>query len=324
MSTAGLVSVIIINFNSRNYIFDCLKSLECQTYRTIEILIIDNSSTDGSSEILKSYETNIPYKYYRLENNMGSSYANNYGINNAKGEYLLILNADVFLDRDFIEKSIIAFEYKNNVGTVVGKLVSNKNNSIIDSVGVKIYAEGFGRDIGYGENDSGQYDKACIVDGACCAAAIYKREMLEDLGYGDEYFDEDFFAFYEDLDLSYRSNSMGWKTLYTPEARGQHVRGGSTQSVSEFVKYLSSRNILFFLIKTYRPETIKAKFCWILYLLIKLFYINKKRFFYDYYKLRNNFKNKKKFLENKHKVKLNYFDSYIWERAKKIVSISTN
>ncbi len=320
MSNSKLVSVVIINFNSGKYIFDCIRALESQSYNAVEIVVVDNFSSDGSSELLGNYISCIPFKYYLLEKNMGASYANNYGIHKASGQFLLVLNADVFLDKLFIEKCILAFEKQRKIGTVVGKLLSAKDPLIIDSVGVKIYSEGFGKDLGYGERDFGQYDTESYVDGACCAAAVYKRDMLEDIRFGDEYFDEDYFAFYEDLDLSYRASLMGWVTLYIPEAKGRHVRGGSTQAVTSFVKYLASRNIILFLIKSYKPQTLKARFNCYLYIFIKLMFINKLRLLIDYYRLRNKIKVKKAFLKSRANFKIYYNDSYIWERVKKITA----
>lgn len=322
MSDSKLVSVVVINFNSGKYIFDCIRAVESQTYNSVEIVVVDNFSSDGSSELLENYKSCIPFKYYFLDKNMGASYGNNYGIHKASGQFLLVLNADVFLEKFFIEKCILAFDKQSKIGTVVGKLLSAKDPLILDSVGVKIYSEGFGKDLGYGEKDFGQYDTESFVDGACCAAAVYKRDMLEDIRFGDEYFDEDYFAFYEDLDLSYRASLMGWETLYTPGATGRHVRGGSTQAVTSFVKYLASRNIILFLIKTYKPQTLKAKFNSFLYLFIKLIFIDKVNFLIDYYRLRNKIKEKKVALKGRVKFKNHYYDSYIWERIKKIAGKS--
>jgi GT2 family glycosyltransferase len=241
MMDQPLVSVVIINFNSNDFIWRCLEALKNQTYKNIEIFVIDNASDDGSSEKLQNINDKR-FNYHRFEKNVGSSVANNYGIKHSIGEYILILNADVFLTESYIEKTMNAFKKNELIGTVTGKLLSEANKKIIDTTGIILFKEGVGHERGMGEEDTGQYDFEDYVVGACCAAAMYKRKMLEDIRYKDEYYDEDYFAFVEDLDLSVCSILMGWKTLYTYEAVGYHVRGGSTSSMSDFVKFLNLRN----------------------------------------------------------------------------------
>jgi GT2 family glycosyltransferase len=247
-----LVSVVIINFNSGKYIFKCLDKLKAQTYKNIEIIIIDNCSTDGSDKKLEAISKKEAYYYFYSHENMGASKANNMGINNSHGKYVLVLNADMFLETDYIDKCINIFKEDSAVGTVVGKFLSVFDHRIIDSAGIEIYKEGMGGERGIGEIDHGQYDKAEYIAGACCAAAIYRREMLDSIKYKQEYFDEDFFAFIEDVDLSVRALLKGWKTFYRPDAIAYHVRGGSTKNVSDAVLYLAYRNRLYFYEKTFK------------------------------------------------------------------------
>lgn len=269
-----LVSVVIINFNSDKFIWRCLEALEKQTYKNLEIFVVDNASTDGSSERLQSID-NDNFNYYKFETNVGSSVANNYGIKSSSGEFVLILNADVFLSEDYIEKSLIAFNKDNKIGTVTGKLLSESNHKIIDTTGIILFKEGVGHERGMGEEDNGKYDIEDYVVGACCAAAMYKREMLEDIRYEDEYYDEDYFAFVEDLDLSVCATLLGWKTLYTYKALAYHVRGGSTSSMSDFVKYLNIRNSEIFFNKFFKNNKKVFIYHFILKVL-RYFTINKK------------------------------------------------
>jgi len=242
---AGLVSVVIINFNSAAHIERCLQAIEEQTYPRIEILVIDNGSSDGSLITLQHMANMGSITLFTGEN-VGSSKANNIGIRESKGEYVLILNADAFPLPGYIEKCVAGFRKGDHVGTVIGKLVSDTNISIIDSTGIYIYREGVAVDRGQGEIDRGQYDKEEIVDGACCAAAMYCRPMLDDIRIGGEYYDEDFFAFLEDVDLSFHAALRGWRTFYIPSAIARHVRGGSSGTMSEFTCYLHERNTLLF------------------------------------------------------------------------------
>lgn len=237
----GLISVVIINFNSDKYIWNCLECIRAQTYNKLEVFVIDNCSSDGSSEKLQKIQGDDFY-YHRFDTNVGSSVANNYGIKNSHGEFVLVLNADVFLNKDYVEQSIKEFGRDEKIGTVTGKLLSESNNQVIDTTGIIVFKEGVGAERGMGEVDNGQYDFVDYVVGACCASALYKREMLEDIEYEGEFFDEDMFAFVEDFDLAIMSTLLGWKTLYVYRAVGFHVRGGSTKNVSEFVRYLNIRN----------------------------------------------------------------------------------
>lgn len=268
------ISCVIINYNSGNYIYDCIAALESQTYPNLEIIVVDNCSTDGSSAVLSHYKSTRSYRYFHLNNNKGASFANNYGISKTDSEYVLILNADAFLNKCFIENCILEARKHTRVGTIIGKLVSFADKNVIDSVGIKIYREGFGSDLGYGESDVGQFESTKFVDGACCAAAIYDRNMLNDVKFNDYFFDEKFFAYYEDLDLSYRSTVRGWNTLYVADALGYHVRGGSTQSVSKFVSYLAKRNIIFFILGSYICTSYKDAFLKYIYITYKLLNID--------------------------------------------------
>lgn len=245
------VSVVIINFNSGKYIFKCLEHVRAQTHRNLETLVVDNASSDGSSERLAAMAAAGEIRYHRLETNGGSSKANNFGIRNTDGEFVLILNADAFLGPDYVFRCLAAFSADPEIGTVVGKLVSSHDNTIIDCAGITLFREGMTIDRGMREKDVGQYAKPELVAGACCAAALYRRRMLEAVRLDDEYYDEDFFAFREDVDLSVRSTLLGWKTLYIPDAVAQHVRGGTNERGSEFVEFLGLRNLHFYYIKTF-------------------------------------------------------------------------
>lgn len=301
MINNSLVSVVIINFNSDKFIWRSLEALDKQTYKNLEIFVVDNASTDGSSEKLQNINRK-DFNYYKFETNVGSSVANNYGIKNSNGKFVLILNADVFLSEDYIEKSIIAFNKDTKIGTVTGKLLSESNHKIIDTTGIILFKEGVGHERGMDEEDNGQYDIEDYVVGACCAAAMYKREMLEDIRYEDEYYDEDYFAFVEDLDLSVCATLLGWKTLYTYKALAYHVRGGSTSSMSDFVKYLNIRNSEIFFDKFFKNN----KKIYIYHFILKVL-----RYFTINQKIRNDVGISLKELKSKQLDKRLYFSKKI-------------
>lgn len=245
---SGLVSVVIINFNSGAHIQRCIENVEAQSYAPIEILVVDNGSTDGSLELLQRMQKEGRLRLF-AGTNVGSSRANNLGIRASSGEFVLVLNADAFPMPDYINICVAAIRKDESVGTAVGKLVSDSDTSIIDSAGIYFYREGVATERGFGERDCGQYDEQEFVDGACCAAALYRRSMLEDIRIGDEFYDEDFFAFMEDAEISFHASMRGWRTLYIPAAMVRHVRGGSSGQLSEFVFYLNERNSRLFLRK---------------------------------------------------------------------------
>lgn len=254
MVQPGMVSVVIINFNSRAYIERCISRIEAQNYPQVEILVIDNGSSDGSLFLVQRMESEGRLRLF-AGTNVGSSRANNLGIRESNGEYILVLNADAFPFPDYIERCVASFRNDELIGTVIGKLVSDSDTTIIDSAGIYFYREGIAVDRGFGEKDRGQYDKEEFIDGACCAAAMYRRSMLEDIRIGEEFYDEDFFAFVEDSEISFHAGIRGWRTLYLPSALVRHVRGGSSGKITEFSYYLNARNIMLFLRKDFALVT---------------------------------------------------------------------
>lgn len=248
----GLVSVGIINYNSGHCIFKALDHLESQTYRPIEIIIIDNASSDGSDARLTALMYTGPLQFIRLRENVGFSRANNIAIRASRGEYFLALNADAFLAPDYVEHCVKMMWENPETGMVGGKLLSDSNPRIIDSAGMRISKEGLAAERGIGAVDSGQFDTAQEIIGVCAAAALYRRQMLEDIKQNGEYFDEDFFAYHEDVDLCVRSVLQGWKNWYCPAAIARHMRGGSTATMSDTIFHLNWRNTRYMYAKTWR------------------------------------------------------------------------
>jgi GT2 family glycosyltransferase len=250
--TPGLVSIGIINYNSGHYIFRALDHLLSQTYQSIEIIVVDNASSDGSESRLATLARAGQLSYLRLRENVGFSRANNIAIRASHGEFFLALNADAFLAADYIENCIRLLGSDRQIGMVGGKLLSDRDPRIIDSAGTLISKEGLAIERGNGAPDFGQFDTPCEIVGVCAAAALYRREMLEDIKQCGEYFDEDFFAYHEDVDLCVRSILQGWKIWYCPSAAATHVRGGSTSGMSREALYLNWRNNSYLYFKTWR------------------------------------------------------------------------
>lgn len=250
-----VVSVNIVTFNGEKYIKDCLNSVFGQSYRKVEVLVIDNNSEDKTKEILEeisgSKNSKIPkIKKIFNQTNLGFSKAHNEGIKRSKGEYILCLNQDVVLDKNFLEESVFVLEKDKKIGALQGKLLRKEEPDRIDSAGLVIFKNRRVINRAQGEKDEGGFDKEEEVFGVDGAAPVYRREALEDAKIKDEYFDEDFFCYKEDVDLSWRMRLFGWKCFYEPQAIGWHWRGAGERATKEIIKILKERKKLSLFAKT--------------------------------------------------------------------------
>ena len=225
---SDLVSVTLVTYNSGRFIKRCLDSVLEQKYSFKEIIVIDNNSIDGTADILEQFEDRCRVVYN--QENVGFAAAQNQAIGMAKGEWVLALNPDVLLLPNFIGALVEAGKLDPKVGTVCGKLLTMSANFVIpdqpqvDSTGIYFNPMLRHLDRGSLEVDNGHYLKYEYVFGATAAAALYRREMIEDIALDGEFFDNDFFVYREDADVAWRAQLLGWRCLYTPYARGYHVR----------------------------------------------------------------------------------------------------
>ena len=228
MIRSDLVSVTLVTYNSGRFIKRCLDSVLEQKYNLKEIIVIDNNSTDGTADILEQFEDRCLVVYN--QENVGFAAAQNQAIGMSKGEWVLALNPDVLLLPNFIGALVEAGKLDPKVGTVCGKLLTMSANFVIpdqpqvDSTGIYFNPMLRHLDRGSLEVDNGHYLKYEYVFGATAAAALYRREMIEDIALDGEFFDNDFFVYREDADVAWRAQLLGWRCLYTPYARGYHVR----------------------------------------------------------------------------------------------------
>jgi GT2 family glycosyltransferase len=222
----GKVSAIVLNWNGGGFVVQCLESLLEQTYPHLEILVVDNGSSDGSLEVIRERFRDLP----RLEmgENLGYCRANNQAIPHADGEFLLFLNTDVILEPDYLEHAVRSFADSPRVGMVSGKLL-RFGGEVIDTTGQFLSRSRKTVERGYNRQDEPRYSEPGPVFSVCGAAALYRRRMVEELEVGTEFFDEDFFAFHEDLDIGWRAQNFGWTGRYNPKAIGYHFRGGWLQ-----------------------------------------------------------------------------------------------
>ena len=225
---APLVSILITTFNSAATLAACLDSLGKQDYPRCELIIVDNASTDATREMLRG--TPAGAQVILNPQNVGFAAGQNQAIRKSRGQWLLSLNPDVVLQPSFISHLLAAAESQPNVGTVCGKLLrwqpgaAEEKSNTIDSTGIYFLPNLRHLDRGAEQADAGQYDQLEYVFGATGAAALFRREMVQDVSIEGEFFDEDFFAYREDADLAWRAQILGWHCLYVPEGVGWHQR----------------------------------------------------------------------------------------------------
>ena len=228
MTRSDFVSVTIVTFNSGRFIKRCLESVLDQNHPLKEIIIIDNNSTDGTIDILEPFEDRCRIIYN--EENIGFAAAQNQAIAASTAEWILTLNPDVLLLQGFIEALVAAGNVEPSVGTVCGKLLTMSSTfdfpeePLVDSTGIYFTPNLRHLDRGSLEVDNGHFRNYEYVFGATAAAALYRREMIDDIEINGEFFDADFFVYREDADVAWRAQLMGWKCLYAPYAKGYHVR----------------------------------------------------------------------------------------------------
>lgn len=251
------VSIIILAFNSIEFIESCLESLFTQDYNSFEVILIDNGSKDGTANFIKERYPKI--KLIENKRNLGACRARNQGIEIAKGNWMLTLDCDIILEKDFLKNIMRLTE---NLGESVGIIqpkILTKDKKTIYSCG--IYLSKFLRrfyDIGRGNFDKGQFSTVRYVFGACSAAAFYNKKMLEEIKEKTGYFDERFFFLVEDVDVAWRAQTKGWKAVYYPEATCYHI-GNSSDYNKKMRQYLCFRNRYYSIIKNERLRNYAIK-----------------------------------------------------------------
>ena len=239
------VSVIILNWNGRSYLDDCLGSLASQSFRDFEVVLLDNGSADRSADYVRA---RYPWvRLVELPANAGFAGGNNRALAFCRGEYLVTLNNDTRVATDFLQALVAAAAAHPRAGMVAAKMLNFSDGRTIDSVGIRPGRDGMAYNVGVGEADRGQYDRSGAVFGPCAGAALYRRALLDDVGF----FDEDFFAYYEDVDLAWRARLAGWEAVAAPRAVVYHVHSGTSGRGSPFTVYHIHRNKWFTLLKNW-------------------------------------------------------------------------
>jgi GT2 family glycosyltransferase len=264
------ISIIIPTFNSIEFIGSCLDSIFAQDYQEFEVIVIDNNSQDGTVGFIKE---NYP-QVILIENrqNLGACKARNQGIEIALGSWIVTLDCDIILERNFISQILEAIKsLSSKIGMIQTKILKSDRKTIY-STGIYLSFLRRFYDMGKDRINNGQFNDSKYIFGACCAAAVYNRRMLEEIRDDTGYFDERFFFLVEDVDLAWRVKKKGWKALYCPEAICYHL-GNSSGFNKKLRQYLCFRNRYYLILKNNNIHTARNIVIILLYDLPRLFYL---------------------------------------------------
>lgn len=274
------VSVVIPNYNGKKYLETCMNSLMKQSLKPEEIIIVDNASKDGSIEYI---EQNFKDKVTLicLNENYGFSKAVNEGIRNSKSDFVALLNNDTELDERWLEELYKCIQKDENIFSCCSKMLRFTERNIIDDAGDEYTLFGWGNKIGDGKQ-SEIYDEDREVFSSCAGAAIYRKSILQKIGL----FDENFFAYLEDMDISYRARVYGYKNYYASKAKVYHIGSATSGSRhNSFKVKLAARNSIYLIFKNMPIPQIILNFMFIFIgIIVKWIYFLIKGFGIDYIK----------------------------------------
>lgn len=229
------LTVVIPNYNGKHFLKECFESLKNQNY-SFKVIVIDNASQDGSVDYIeKNYPT---FTLIENKKNLGFATAVNQGIKASNSEYILLLNNDVELELNSVSTLLKCIKKDENIFAVSSKMIQYNDKSKMDDAGDEYTIFGWTWRVGYGKSPE-KFTKEREIFSVCAAAAVYRRNIFEKIGY----FDENFFAYMEDVDISYRARINGYKCFYCPDAVVYHV--GSLTSGSRYNAFkirLAARN----------------------------------------------------------------------------------
>ncbi len=269
MNDESLVSIIILNYNAGKLLLNCVESIKKSKYNNLEIIIVDNISSDNSQTECKEKFPDI--KLIQNDENFGYCEGNNIGIRNAKGEYIIILNPDTIVEENSINELVSAYK-KIGDGLFQPKILSLHEEDILQSTGNMIQIFGFGFAKDKGEKNTKQEEKIEKIGYASGTCLFTSKRIFEKIGY----FDKFLFLYHDDLDLGWRAAQIGINSYYVPKSKIFHVESYSLKWSSKKFYWLE-RNRKYCLQTHYSKETYsKIKFSlFVVDMLVWLFYLSK-------------------------------------------------
>jgi GT2 family glycosyltransferase len=252
-----LVSVIVVNYNGRHLLEDCLGSLVKQGFRDFETILVDNGSTDGSVDFVSERYPDV--RTVRNPENLGFGGGVNAGLKHAEGRYIALLNNDAVAHEDWLgDLAAAAMRSSGEFGIWASKILSFQDPETIDTAGHLLYPDGLNIGRGKGERDSAEYDREEEVLIASGCAAMFLKDVFDTAGG----FDEDFFAYGDDTEMGLRARLMGWKCLFVPSSVVYHKGSETMGRHSPLKAYYIERNRIWVLVKCFP----------LLYILLSPFY----------------------------------------------------
>ena len=251
-----MISVVILNFNGKRYLENCLLLFVHSDIQELR--------SDTSRQWFLRWKRRVSRSAYpsvlliKNKKNLGFAGGTNAGIRQAKGEFILTLNNDTYVDNRFLERLVMPMILDNGIGMCAPKMLLYDDR--INSTGICISRSGAAWDRGMFEMDEGQYDTPEEVFGPCAGAALYRKKMFDEIGL----FDEDFFLYVEDVDLAFRGRLAGWKCLYVPDAKVHHIYGGTLAPGSDLSVYYGNRNITWYLVKNLPINLLIESLPWVI------------------------------------------------------------
>ncbi len=239
-------SVIVLTWNGMHLLEECLDSVLAQTFREFEIFVVDNGSSDGSADwVTERWGDRVTV--VALPANRGYAGGNNAGIALARGEYIVLLNNDTAVDPGWLLALSAAIRRHPEAGMFTPKILNHYRRDEIDNTGIVIYPDGLARGRDRLDRDDGRFDKEgeALCPSGC--AGVYRRRMLDEVGW----LDDAFFAYGEDVDLGLRARWAGWGCHYVPEARVYHKYSATTGTYSPEKAFLAERNRIWILFRNF-------------------------------------------------------------------------
>jgi len=242
------VTALVLNWNGGEVVADCLRSLQAQDYPALQVLVVDNASTDGSAERIARDFPDV--RLHVNAENLGFGGGNNVGIRLAETPYILMCNNDTHLQADAVRLLVETLEADPWAGSVTPCIILAETGKI-DATGIVVCPDGLALGRGRAEPPEAMSEPAEVFYASDCCC-LYRSAMLEELRLPDgELYDEDFFAYADETDMGWRAQRRGWKSLYAPEAVVYHHHAASSGSASPFLVRLVERNRIWVAVKNF-------------------------------------------------------------------------